>query len=447
MQLGVKETVPMVKLKKDKVKKKKDEIEIRHEVVGDDVKFLCDHCEYKGGSKTAVKSHMAKKHRGEKRARGDEEGDDKEPTKKAKPDDENPDDTMESLGSEDEDDSEDDDFIDDFDDDGNLKVPENSQEEKKEEAPEKTTEDKDDEVKMLNEEIVVKNAKIETLEEALKLKEELLNMANAKVASLEIDNIEKDSKTEKYKRIAKKTLNNEPDESRKLKKEVAAKTKEVEDLKIKLADSLKKTRDEIMLRAKAEADLISKQQTVEVMSDIMMKQGNQTSSNEQKQGAGENRGKQLCRDALKPQGCSWGKRCMYFHPPGSIQTSAQSGDSPDCSFWLNGFCKYSESECRGKHEPSKCGSKPRRSTQLNSAEINKPDFVQTLARAVSQSLAGAQPQVVAPPSTGQQMASLPQQMMQQQMFPQMIPQMMIMPSNAAMYYPHLKGGQGGVPRQ
>ena len=97
MQVGVKETVPMVKLKKDKVKKKKVETEIRHEVVGDEVKFLCDHCNYKGSSKTAVRMHIAKKHRGEKRGRGDEEGEENESTKKAKPDDENPDDTVESI--------------------------------------------------------------------------------------------------------------------------------------------------------------------------------------------------------------------------------------------------------------------------------------------------------------------------------------------------------------
>ena len=61
-----KETTPMVKLKKDKVRKKEDP-EIRQEVVGDEVKFLCDKCGYKGPSKKSVKMHMGKKHRGEKK--------------------------------------------------------------------------------------------------------------------------------------------------------------------------------------------------------------------------------------------------------------------------------------------------------------------------------------------------------------------------------------------
>ena len=116
----------------------------------------------------------------------------------------------------------------------------------------------------------------------------------------------------KYKRIAKKTLNSDPDDYKKVKKEVAAKTKEIEELKVKLADSLKKTKDGIMLRAKAEADLISKQQTVEVMSEILTRQGNQISNKEQQQGAGENKGKQLCRDALKPQGA-----CTSIHQAAS----------------------------------------------------------------------------------------------------------------------------------
>jgi hypothetical protein len=173
------------------------------------------------------------------------------------------------------------------------------------------------------------------------------------------------------------------------------------------------------------------------MSEIMVRQSGMTVNKEQQdQVVKENKSKQLCRDAMKPEGCSWGKRCMYFHPPGSTQTSAHSGNRPDCSFWLAGFCKYSEDECRGKHEPSKCGAKPRKTPQQKPAQIDNQDFVQTLARAVNQGLAGAQSQL---PSAGQQMFGLPQQM---------IPQMMMMPTNpAAMFFPHLQGGQGGASRQ
>ena len=44
---------PLVKLKKDKGKKK-TEPEIKHEVEGGEVKFLCDKCSYKGPSTTSA---------------------------------------------------------------------------------------------------------------------------------------------------------------------------------------------------------------------------------------------------------------------------------------------------------------------------------------------------------------------------------------------------------
>ena len=153
---------------------------------------------------------------------------------------------------------------------------------------------------------------------------------------------------EKYIRIAKQNMKTEPDETKRRKKEAVAKTKEISDLKEKLAEALKKKRDEITMRAKAKADMISKQQTIDVMSEIIVRQsGKNVQKEQQEQVPTENKSKQLCRDVMKPEGCRWGKRCLYFHPPGSIPSATQSGDKPDCSFWLAGYCKYSENECRG----------------------------------------------------------------------------------------------------
>ena len=429
--------VPLVKLKKDKGKKK-TEPEIKHEVEGGEVKFLCDKCSYKGPTTTSVKMHLAKKHRGEKRDRVADDDEDIDITKKSKSEEDKANDTMESIGSGEDDDSEDDDddFLNKYDEDGNLidvAEEEPMDTEKSLEVAQENTETED---KFLKDEIAIKNAKIETLEDAMQVKEELLHLANAKVATLEIDIIEKDRQVEKYKKIAKKAKKDDPEDLKKSKKEVTAKSKEIEDLKTKLAEALKKTRDEITMRAKAEADVISKQQTIDVMKEIMMQQSSLSTNKEPQQQVVENRKNQLCRDSMKPEGCRWGKGCMFFHPPGSTPTSAQSGEKLDCSFWLAGYCKYSESECRGKHEASKRGAKPRKMNQQKPAETNIPDFAQTLARAVSQGLAGAQPQ---PPSMGQH--GLPQQMMQQQ---QMFPQMMMMPANPAMFFPQMQGGQGGA---
>ena len=101
-----KETTPMIKLKKDKVRKKENP-KIRQEVVGDKVKFLCDKCGYKGPSKKSVKMHMGKKHRGEKRVRGAEDLDGNDSSKRAKPEEDNADETMESVYGEEENDSDD----------------------------------------------------------------------------------------------------------------------------------------------------------------------------------------------------------------------------------------------------------------------------------------------------------------------------------------------------
>ena len=143
-----------------------------------------------------MKSHIAKEHRGEKRDRVADDDGENETTKKAKPEEEKADDTMDSIESDDEDDSEDkdDDFINKFDNDGNPLDVEEIVKMDTEKPLEVANEDA--EIMILKDEIAVKNARIDTLEDAMKVKEELLHLANAKVETLEIDNIEKDNKAE-----------------------------------------------------------------------------------------------------------------------------------------------------------------------------------------------------------------------------------------------------------
>ena len=245
---------------------------------------MCDKCGYKDPSKKSVKMHMGKKHRGEKRVRGAEDLDGNDSSKRAKPEEDNADENMESIYSEEDDDSDDEEFLSKFDEDGNfIENLDESKETPKEDANENENKD----VKLLEDEIAVKNAKIETLEGALKVKDELLQIANAKVATLENDNIEKEERAEKYKKIAKQNMKTEPVDSKRCKKEVVAKTKEIADLKEKLTEALKRVRYEINKRAKAEADMISKQQTIDVMREIMVRQSGTTVNKEQQQGGQE----------------------------------------------------------------------------------------------------------------------------------------------------------------
>ena len=73
------------------------------------------------------------------------------------------------------------------------------------------------------------------------MKDEPLHIANAKVATVKVNNIEKYIKIKKYMRRAKQNKRTEPAESKRMKKEAVAKSKEIADLKEKLAEALKKT--------------------------------------------------------------------------------------------------------------------------------------------------------------------------------------------------------------
>ena len=78
--------------------------------------------------------------------------------------------------------------------------------------------------------------------------------------------------------------------------------------------------------------------------------------------------------------------------------------------------------CWGKHNPSLCGSQHKQPAQIGS--FQNPNFVESLAKAVSQSLVGAQ-QAAAAPSRGQTQVGL-QPTQQQQMMNNQIQQNMMM---------------------
>ena len=67
-----------------------------------------------------------------------------------------------------------------------------------------------------------------------------------------------------------------------------------------------------------------------------------------------------CRDHDKPEGCKFGDTCKFFHDKSKETFRIQK--TGDCSFWLDGSCKYSDKMCRNVHNPAKKGLKikPRR---------------------------------------------------------------------------------------
>ena len=133
-----------------------------------------------------------------------------------------------------------------------------------------------------------------------------------------------------------------------------------------------------------------------------------------------------------------GKTVLFFHPSGRSRSPAQPtrDNKPDCSFWMAGHCKKSEDKCFGKHEPNKCGSQDKRKPTVKMSDMSNVDFADTLAKAVSQGMAGVQQQTAQAPSIGQQGGVFPA-LNQQQMLA-----MMMMPG-ANMFYPaSQQGGQG-----
>ena len=75
--------------------------------------------------------------------------------------------------------------------------------------------------------------------------------------------------------------------------------------------------------------------------------------------------KTKCRDYNEPQGCSRAALCWFIH---EVETQEGGMDEKgDCSFWLEGRCRFSDQVCRNNHNPSKKGSKSRGPKKTNQA--------------------------------------------------------------------------------
>ena len=474
----------------EKVKNNKDKTELQQfesKMIGDEAKFMCDRCEFTGNTNRSVKLHWSKKHRREAQEEEDAltkgKTTKKKESKKSKPNDkeynimdkfgengrpleETINDTMNETGNENMDT---DNLID------LTSTP-------KSKSPVKLN---------YQDELNVKTAEVESLQEVIKQKQEMLNLVNGKLASLEEADIEKTNELEKAKRIMKyyeekldENKKNTKGDEPKLRKEVGEKNKMIKELQTKLNDAMKNIREETNLRAKAEADVVMKDNSLQLLKEIIDRRD--TASQQAgtrrptsprltaSQQAGtrwptsprdraREQSSELCRDFQRHGFCYRGERCRFFHPPGSNKPSSQPDPSlkPDCAHWLAGYCRYREEKCRGKHDANKCGTQAKQKVQSNEAnqqDFNNPDFVQTLAKAVSQSLAGVQSGAQVPTRGQTQAANQPQQqsmnqniphqpmMMnqhQQQMMqqPMMMP-MMMLPHGQNMGFPNPQGGQG-----
>ena len=65
----------------------------------------------------------------------------------------------------------------------------------------------------------------------------------------------------------------------------------------------------------------------------------------------KNKSKTKCKNTDKPGGCRWGAKCRFAHEEGRL------GKTTDCSFWLDGSCRFTEKMCWNIHDPDKKGTK------------------------------------------------------------------------------------------
>ena len=152
-------------------------------------------------------------------------------------------------------------------------------------------------------------------------------------------------------------------------------------------------------------------------------------------GRQDNRSETLCRNHTEPGGCRR-KNCAFYHPSGRSGSPAQPSreNKTDCTYWMAGHCKKTEEKCFGKHDRSKCGSQAKKTEGHKVSDMSSSDFANTLAKAVSQGLAGGRQHAAQVPSQGQQQGVFPA-LGQQQMMP-----MMMMPG-ANMFYPASQQGE------
>ena len=286
------------------------------------------------------------------------------------------------------------------------------------------------------------------LKESIKTKDDVINWNLGRVNELEESLIAKNIETEKQMKVlnnmnAQIKATQETADVKKHRKEISAKNKEVDEMKVRLTEALKSTREERNMRAKAEADLLTIRAVNESMKAVMLVQQQQWSATQgagvqpltsqhvnqtvQQEGLrpedvrGPGQKQTLCRDLSKPGGCRYKERCQFFHPPGSNKAFSQpvQGGKPDCSYWMDGHCKIPEERCKGKHNPLKYKTKPRTEKQAI-PDVNNPDFVKTLVGALSQALTGVQQQLPAsmarspPPARGQTQPGSPAFTLQQQ---------------------------------
>ena len=166
---------------------------------------------------------------------------------------------------------------------------------------------------------------------------------------LELKQVEEDAKTEKFEKVimmmAKELKNLQEGKApeiasgkEKALEEAVKKCKEAEAEAVKLAEELKNA-------VKEKEELTETRKTLQkVVESVTANLEVKTKTKTKK--------KVNCRDVNKPNGCVWGERCKFNH-----SEEVRVVKEKDCSYWMDGHCRYEEKVCWNIHDPVKKGSK------------------------------------------------------------------------------------------
>ena len=136
----------------------------------------------------------------------------------------------------------------------------------------------------------------------------------------------------------------------------------------------KKVEEEVSTRAKAEADCAKFSKMVDILQDRNTTEKNQSKSTV------------VCRDISKPGSCPRVGSCTFLHP-----AKAKEDKETYCHHCKKSSCKFSENNCRYKHNPEKeamNASKRKRSEDKESEKDDQEDFLVSLVKALAQGKAG-----------------------------------------------------------
>ena len=148
------------------------------------------------------------------------------------------------------------------------------------------------------------------------------------------------------------------------------KNQKVEECEKRVIELMKKIGEETNNRSKAEAEVIRANKMIDYLHEILEnKKGSKEISKPTTAANNErNQGRPRCLDQDRSEGCKFGDTCRFIHDEGRMEIKVAK--SEDCTFWLEGACRFADKSCRNIHDPKKRGSKPRQEVRRSIGVAN-----------------------------------------------------------------------------